>query len=378
MNKLEKQTEILLDWQKGIKHAPFSLHLFPTNKCNLKCMTCSLRGKEPYEADKEVSKAQYVKLTNEAGKYGVQRIVITGGGEPLARYDTTKAITKVTKKHNMEGTLITNGTLFKEDLIKQLVEIGWDYVQISLDGPDSKTQDFLRGKGTFRTIMKNIKLFNHWKSKLSKNLPEVELIPVVNSKNFDKLSELLILANKNNIRHVTFQSLRVPDNKESRKLILSKTQYKLFWTHVKKAKELAFQLEIITNLENLDKKIMEETSNLTAVINHDIKEQSKQKQDKLNKGLNKGHVDTFKNIACYQPWIEMIIKPDGLTGPCPPVADNLHLNIKNNTLAEIWTSKQMEEFRKGIITGNIPECCERCCGNLILENREIRKNVQTK
>ena len=48
---------------------------------------------------------------------------------------------------------------------------------------------------------------------------------------------------------------------------------------------------------------------------------------------------------------------DGNVVPCTQISNNELVlgNVNNNTLEEIWNSKEYEEFRKMHVTGNFPK-----------------------
>ena len=57
----------------------------------------------------------------------------------------------VCKELQMEGILTTNGTLLNRELANTLLNIGWDEVHFSIDGPNAEIHDALRGrKGAFK------------------------------------------------------------------------------------------------------------------------------------------------------------------------------------------------------------------------------------
>ena len=109
---------------------------------------------------KPVSDDRYLKLIDEAAKLGVKEVYICGGGEPLVRKDLLLRLMKLIKQKKMHGFLITNGTLFTEEDIIKIIEIGWDNISFSVDGANSRVNDSLRGKrGAFKLAVQNMKRF---------------------------------------------------------------------------------------------------------------------------------------------------------------------------------------------------------------------------
>ena len=149
----------IFHWSKGKRTGPFKLQLNPTNKCNLKCRFCWLRDFDSGTLNfDEISHKKYMKIIEEADDLGVREIEITGGGEPMMRKDMIKIIESI-KKHGMKGRLITNGTLLNETIIEKLIAISWDEIVISLDAPDMRINDYLRGKDLLRRLQTQLKIF---------------------------------------------------------------------------------------------------------------------------------------------------------------------------------------------------------------------------
>lgn len=190
---MDERIKRLKKWFSNQCTGPYKIQFNPTNNCNLNCPACYARGKPVYNPQTEVSTERYIELIKEAAKLDALYCDICGGGEPFTRAETTLAMMREIKKQGMIGTLITNGTLFSEEAIKELVKIGWDYINLSIDGPNAKINDPLRGEGAFNKNIKAIKLFNYWKEKFKKNLPHISIYSVISKKNYNHINELIDL-----------------------------------------------------------------------------------------------------------------------------------------------------------------------------------------
>ena len=84
------------------------------------------------------------------------------GGEPLLVFDRIIKLTKSIRKKikiPLKATLITNGYLFNDGIIKKLDKLGINFIQITLDGlkeVHDKRRPLKNSKGTFDVIIKNI------------------------------------------------------------------------------------------------------------------------------------------------------------------------------------------------------------------------------
>ena len=143
---IEEIAERLRIWREAEKAGPLRMELHPTDRCNLTCIFC-WRAATVNKNFPEMSENRLLKIPEEAADLGVKEWVVSGGGEPLLRKNVTLKVLKRIKQHDMWGLLTTNGTLLNERDAKFLTKIGWDQVQISIDGPTSEINDYLRGKG---------------------------------------------------------------------------------------------------------------------------------------------------------------------------------------------------------------------------------------
>ena len=81
------------------------------------------------------------------------------GGEPLA-YPYISDIIELIKKNGLQVTMNSNATLLDDDMQNKLIDLGVDHFAASLDGATMNTNDFVRGKGCFEIVYRNMKSFN--------------------------------------------------------------------------------------------------------------------------------------------------------------------------------------------------------------------------
>jgi radical SAM protein with 4Fe4S-binding SPASM domain len=123
-----------------------------TDKCNLKCIHCLVRR---VKRKRELSTSEVLTALENLQRHGLRKLELTGG-EPLLRRDIFH-ILEYCKKKGIEVDLITNGTLIDKYVVKKLKKVA-NRIYVSLDGPNSKINDAIRGKGSFRKTLKGIKL----------------------------------------------------------------------------------------------------------------------------------------------------------------------------------------------------------------------------
>jgi len=336
---------------------PVTIELNPTAKCNAKCLSCWLREFNP-SPDEELSKDELLRIVEEASELNVKEFRIPGSGEPLVKPGIMEVLRAI-KECKMSGLLITNGTLLDENKIKELVSIEWDLLTISLDGPDAKTNDYLRGlDGYFEKVVSNLKLLKRLKDCEKKEKPILRFNVVLSNKNYDKFQDIFELASKYGCKDVQIQTLTVW-GEEGKKLKLNKNETKMFQSNIKKIKKFADKNGVLTNIERFrDTDLIEKTNRMDELI---------QKNTEENK---------FLNLPCFEPWYNLIILPNGAVAPCSMAGECGEDSLKNKTLKDTWFGKDLNRFRDSLLNGHLPQYCKTCCVAVHIENQRIKKELK--
>ncbi|MHA1380143.1 MAG: radical SAM/SPASM domain-containing protein [Candidatus Helarchaeota archaeon] len=134
-----------------------------TKNCNLNCKHCytvSPQEKEDF-VNEDLSLDQIKYILEKIKPYNIKTLNLTGG-EPFLRSDLFEIIDFATDCGFESIVINTNGTLFFNDpnLVKQ-VEMRLNIISavvVSFDGATAKTHDFIRGKGEFNNLMRNLEV----------------------------------------------------------------------------------------------------------------------------------------------------------------------------------------------------------------------------
>jgi MoaA/NifB/PqqE/SkfB family radical SAM enzyme len=344
-------------WREG-ETGPFQIQFNPTNKCNLRCRFCWLRDFDDAPLNyEEIPTSRYLEIINEASDLGVHSIEITGGGEPMLRKDIFELMKEI-KKEGIFGRLVTNGTLFTPKLIKSIIRLGWDEIVFSLDAPEKKVNDYLRGK-SFEKIVTAIRTFQLLKLEWEKKKPLVHIHMVLCNKNFHLLPQMFEFAHDLNCRNLLVEPivLLATRTKAGEELLFDKSNEKPLLKMLRKAAEIAHKHGFQTNVDKLELELIRSVTKMQKVLQRE--------------GKGKG----FLAIACYQPFYQMIIRPWGVAGPCC-MFDNVGDNIKEKSLREIWFGHFFREVRKKLLARNLPSFCHKCNPSKVQENRKIRIELE--
>ncbi|TFG06732.1 radical SAM protein [Candidatus Thorarchaeota archaeon] len=154
-----------------------------TYRCNNKCRFCYAYS--PYRESEEMTTDEIKKVMDIiADDAHVPSLSFTGG-EPTLRDDLFQ-LTRYGREKGLRMNLITNGRRCSDkDFVSKLVEAGLNSAQVSIEGPDPETHDYIVGApGAFEQTVKGIK-----------NLRETDIYTHCNTTicrpNVDKLEELV-------------------------------------------------------------------------------------------------------------------------------------------------------------------------------------------
>jgi MoaA/NifB/PqqE/SkfB family radical SAM enzyme len=356
--------ERLMSWIKGKPSGPVRIDLEPTSTCNLRCRFCWTRSAERFRSrqyEKLLTEERIVELIYEGKELGVIEWQIAGGWEPLVRPKLLMKIARAIKEGGMYGCITTSGTLFTDEMIKKLVEMGWDEILFSLEGPNAEIHDYVTCvKGSFRRSTWAMKRFGHWKKKLGKKKPDYSFHAVLTNLNFDKLSQMVVLGSRLGCRGVNFEPLSVW-SEEGARLQLNAEQRALLPRYVRKALKAAHGLGIFTNAENLLKPALVEKQHMDEILKADA--------EKWGKGR-------IISSPCFEPWLGAEIRITGRVAPCrlcddDAVCDQVH----ENSLEEVWFGPFLTKFREAMLNRKMPNYCYTCAVGNVVGIQRLREKL---
>jgi Fe-coproporphyrin III synthase len=180
-----------------------------TSKCNLNCKMCFRRfwNDEVFEMDFE----KYLKILEELKEFTSLETVYLGGiGEPLFHSRILDIIER-TKASGYRIEFGTNGTLLNK-YAGDVIRSGVDKVIVSIDAPDAKVYEDIRGTD-FSQIEGNVMYLQEAKRRLNAHNPEVMIEVVAMKSNLDLLPSILPLASRLEVTSVIISNI-MPFSKE--------------------------------------------------------------------------------------------------------------------------------------------------------------------
>lgn len=203
--------------------SPLKISFNITKKCNIQCKHCFMSANAHAE-DGELTTEELYKLFDDMQRHGTFFICI-GGGEPLIRPDIFRVL-NYARDNDIAVSLVSNGLLITEGVAKKLNNL--DTIWISFDGLE-KNHDNIRGKGTFKKTVENIKILRKYcKGKIA-------MRNSVNSQNLSDIEGLIRLAERLKVDAIRFTPMLLAGRATShRELLMSQDQYIKFLADIEK------------------------------------------------------------------------------------------------------------------------------------------------
>lgn len=295
-------------------------------------------------------------MVDEGAELGVREWLFAGGGEPMVRGDLILEMCTKIRERGMNGALQSNGSCFKPEQLQQLVRLGWDMVSISIDGPDSATNDAIRCKGAFEKATRAARELTELKRKHRTDRPQLCVPMVVTSLNYDKVEAMVDLVHELGGDRLRVNNLVVFDERQMAGLIPKQEQEAAFPQFAARALARANALGLETNLSHCLEGFRAARSATAPAP-----EAGPQTPASPSEPL------PFSQVMCFEPWLTAVFTSHGKVSPCcvfwEPSADS----IREKSLREVWLGPYATQVRRLMREGNPPSYCARCTAALLSE-----------
>ncbi len=136
------------------RQIPKVLRIEPSSSCNFQCIHCPT-GLNLNESLGIMSSETFNQIFEQIKNYKFDVIVLYHGGEPFLNrrfFEMAKKLKPLTKR--LRTT--TNGSLLDDEIIKQLIDMEFDEIDISLDGMSIEENNLIRIGSDYEKISKRI------------------------------------------------------------------------------------------------------------------------------------------------------------------------------------------------------------------------------
>ena len=195
-----------------------------TNLCNLRCMHCY---QENFSKSNDLDGSGLKKISDNiqqtTEKWDKTACIHLTGGEPLLKPELFPLLEDLGQKPFVEELgLITNGLLIDQELMKKLSGFSkLRKMKFSLDGGDAETNDSIRQKGTFDSVMRNVSLIK------KEERFEIIFMFTVMKRNFRSLPSLIRLCQDLGVNGLIIERfIPLGRGRESLTEVLSKEEWK--------------------------------------------------------------------------------------------------------------------------------------------------------
>jgi len=302
-----------------------------THRCNLRCKICETWEANP-NIKKELTLAELKNVIDQIADWGNVNVSFAGG-EPLIRKNDLIDCIKYAKGKGLTTYVTTNGMLIDDKVSEEIVNSGLDYLQISLDGIKNKTNDYIRGKGSFDGSMKAISYIKKHKEK-AKSLLKLSLTTVITNKNVDELLDIYKFMKDRGLHEVAYNPYTV-DNSYMKDKNYEDDE---FWVSDGNIEKLRTICDKLIKLKKTEGKIG------TPIISLKLLPDYFEKKTR------------FKSGICLAGYSYMYIKPNGDVDVC---GKGPSLNVRNMSIKKIWYSLSFGKARLKMATCKKP-CLMLC------------------
>ncbi len=170
------------------------IYIEVTTGCNYSCITCIRHSWTDKMGDMPIE--VFNKLFEDMKALPELKCIHFGGfGEPLTHSYILEMIGKC-KEAGLSVEMITNGSMLTPQVASSLVELGLDWIFVSLDGPDDNSFETIRPGASYEEVVKNIEYLQQLKKERKTNKPELGIEFVATKQNIKKLPAMPALTDR--------------------------------------------------------------------------------------------------------------------------------------------------------------------------------------
>jgi len=341
------------------------IYIEPTNRCNLKCVTCIRNSwNEPF-GDMDWSVYQAL-IDGLADFPETKTIAFAGLGEPLLHPRLPKMI-QLAHERGLRTEMTSNALLLTPAMAGSLIEAGLDQFVVSIDGASNETYKTIRPGSSLQQIIANVRMLY----RLSSPPAMVLTAPIRIGIEF--------VAMKRNIRELPDIRHIARRIRASFILVTNVLPYTADF-----ANEILYSLRPAT-YENPGWP----GSPLWMLPNMDFSRETQEPLAEIFRGQsNLGFLDIpLSRYSSYCPFVNggsVTVAWHGGVSPCPPLLHTYTCfvrkrekkclrcefgHIADRTLHAIWTDPEFVSFRQRVRAFDFPPCTD-CGGCLLAETNE--------
>jgi len=316
----------------------FQVTIKPTLACTANCLNCTPRRDLHQELryEKVLSFEQWEKVLTQAASLGVKNFTISGGEPTL--YPRLIDLVKLGHTLGWSVNINSNGSMFNEEMVHELLEAGLNRVHISIYSSKPEIHDTLRRReGLHARASESVRIF----ARLGKEYKKFKLTTqtIISKDNYEDFTDILMWHYGLGVSSTAVSYLEGDFEKVS---LLNKEEIKIFRKKIVPKAIKFFRSQGI---------------NTEPVLSNVFSE----KITSLDNWANGIYWSRQQGCSHVQRGFALILA-NGDVHPCNIVEykhEPVLGNVFTNSFEEIWRSQKARDFRK-----ELHESCALCPMNL--------------
>jgi radical SAM protein with 4Fe4S-binding SPASM domain len=269
-------------------------------------------------------------------------VTLQGLGEPLMAPDIF-AMIEYCKGRGIACGFNSNGTLLTRRTSRRLIDLGLDWLHISVDGATKETYEFVRSQSNWDTVVRNVNALVDETRRCRAEKPQLSVVMVLMRNNLSELPAVVQRAAEWGIPRVRAQNLS-HDFSDA-----PPGAYQSIAEFVEDQSVVAMPAAEVTP-------VLDEARRVAARGGISLRLPS------MQEAAAQVEVDGTR-VGCAWPWRSTYVTYDGKVQPCCMVmgSDRATLGtLEGSSFAEVWSNDEYRAFRKGLMDGNPHPVCRGC------------------
>jgi len=346
-------------WRQGEQAPPIKIDARLHDRCNLKCIYCSSPHEEETNSEERLTVEDWIRVVEEAAKIGVRHWNFEGACEPILQPQLAMKVMKKVKELGLYGHITTNGTLWTENQLRELIDCGWNEMSFSLDALSETHDFFTRVNNSYKRTVKKIKELNRLKRERRSKKPLLNVNTVLTSKNYEELPAIIDFCQNNGINFL-FVDPVFPTTEQAKEISLkpNKELRAVIERSRRKIKATKLESNLTGNHNNLEADMIDKIGEMEPVVKKEASRYQGQSQ--------------FMSVRCYKPWYNLRINHKGKVGYCSGPDNPLFASLDGeDSLAEIWYGARFQKIREQVRQKQV-EYCDNCPASFVTMRKRRR------
>jgi len=341
---------------------PRTVSLEVTHNCNLRCGFCESHGMfqskpiteiRPYVGGRRTMDLDTIRrLVDDLARIGTDLVELSGKGDPIAHPELTE-IVRIIKDAGIDCALVTNATIPRKDLAATLVERGLNRLSVSLNAGSREVYLKTCGRDLWDKAIGFLREVIELRRAAGAQRPWVQITNVLctlNAKDVEEMARVICELGVDQTEWLVMGELPTT-------------------THIQLSDEDATY--VLDRLPLLGRRLEKQG------IPHNFEELAVELRMRHRAGRVMDN-PLQRKIPCYDPWMFVVIQPDGVVVPCCFCEEVKLGNVFEESFSSIWFGAKYVALRRQSLdmpkTGKsiCAECfttCNRAGENLRIHNR---------